>query len=121
MIVQQSRATEARFFAQVFGHDRLVGLERVASLRVHASAHRCTADEPFVPTHPGAQQRCISFRQQLQHLAVFDVEGARDFRNRAVEQLLQIILAQRKQAELSHRTLLPHLRRERFLGAFAAR
>ncbi len=53
VLVQQGRATKARFRAQILHDNRFVGQQGKAGLRIRFRADRLVSDQPFMPAHAG--------------------------------------------------------------------
>jgi hypothetical protein len=117
VVDQQRRRGKAGFDAQIFDHHRPIHQQRVAGLRVGASADRGVPDQARFPAHPRAQQQRRAVRQQLQHLAVLHVERARDQGDGFVQQGGEVNARERPQAKLGARGLLERPRGQLRLGA----
>jgi len=90
-----SNRGEAALGAQVRDDDGAAGGQGIAGLRSFVGLDPRGADEPGLPTDTRAKQHFVAPGQAFEHLAVLDLERARDRRGRLVEHRLKLTLAQR--------------------------
>ena len=81
---EQQRPGETRFRRRVVDDHRSVGKDGVPSLGVPGSDGR-SPNVPFLPADACPQEQLFAVRQQLQDLAVFDVERLCDEGDRFVQ------------------------------------
>lgn len=105
MVGEQGGAGEAGFRAEVLDDDRLVGQQRVTSLRTLIHFKYRLADEFCMPANPGAQEERPTIRQQLEHLAELNIEDIRDEPDGGIHQFLEVAASKRAQPERGDRLL----------------